>query len=158
MNEQFPEPEIVESPERKIVALAGDFDMETRGEIPKLWAELWGREFEVENQVSLTPFGVSFGHGQGTNFRYGAGYEADPPANLPDGATVITLRAGTYAVFSRRAPISTLPALFDHIFQTWIPASDYALDEGAIFERYPADSGAEGDARLYEIWAPVKPR
>lgn len=89
---------------------------------------------------------------------FGAGYEANPPANLPQGACVITLVGGTYAVIRKRAPMHELPQLFDHLFQTWLPASDCQVAEGAVFERYPDDPEAPGDARLFEVWAPVQPR
>jgi len=155
MSSDFPEPEVGEYPERQIVALARDFDMSTRDQIPQLWNDLWGREFSVENAVEGTAYGASFDFGEGGKFRYGVGFESTAPANLPDGACVITLTAGTYAVFRKRAPIAELPSLFDHIFQTWLPASPYQPAEGAVFERYPDDPDATETARMFEIWVPV---
>ena len=158
MNSFFPEPEFETGAERCIVALAWDYTMETRGEIPALWHELMNREFEVENIVPGAAFGVSYDHRPDGTFRYGVGFESSRPQKLPDGACLITLAAGTYAVFRKRAPIAELPPLFDHIFQTWLPASDYQKAEGAVFERYPDDPGATMDARVYEIWVPVAAR
>ena len=156
MDVATPDPDLVDNLERSIVALARSYTMDTRGEIPALWHELMNREFEVENIVPGAAFGVSYGHRPDGTFRYGVGFESFRPENLPDGGCVITLAAGTYAVFRKRAPIAELPPLFDHIFQTWLPKSEYQQAEGAVFERYPDDPDATAEARLYEIWVPVR--
>lgn len=155
MTTLFPTPEIAEHPERSIVAIARDFTMETRGDIPALWQALWNREFQVENAVEGAAYGVSFDQTPDGAFRYGVGFESRAPQDLPDGACVITLSAGTYAVFRKRAPITELPPLFDAIYNTWLPASDWQMRPGAVFERYPDDPEPVPGAMLFEIWVPV---
>jgi len=155
MGDDFQEPEIVQSPERTIVALARDFTMDTRHEIPGLWNEFFSREFNVPSRVPGAMFGVSFAMTAPGAFRYGVGVEADDPKDLPEGACRITLSEGTYAVFHKQGPVTGIPALMDHIYCTWLPDSGFAVREGAWCERYPDDPNATPENMTYEIWAPV---
>lgn len=151
----FPTPDFADYPERSIVALARNFTKNTRSEIPALWQELWSREFNVANLVEGAAFGVSFDQTGDGGFRYGVGFESSSPQDLPDGACIITLAAGPYVVFRKRAPVTELPPLFDAIFNEWLPASDWQMRRGAVFERYPDDPAPESGAMLFEIWVPV---
>ena len=156
MSENFPEPEIGDHPERKVVALSGDFTMDTRHEIPALWNRFFSQPFDVDTHIPGAMYGVSYGmDGQG-GFSYGVGVEAENPTNLPEGACVITLSKGTYAVFRQTGPISGLPGFIDHIYRVWMPASDYTPRHGAMFERYPDDPNNSAESMTYEIWAPVQ--
>jgi len=158
MTQAFPDPEIGDFPERKIVALSRDFTMDTRNEIPALWNEFFGRQFNVESYVPGAMFGASYGWDGKGGFSYGVGVEAESPANLPDGACVITLSAGTYAVFRQTGPVMQLPKLVDDIYCEWLPKSGFKTRDGAMFERYPDGPDNTPDNMSYEIWAPVQPK
>ena len=156
MSANTPTPEIGVHPERTIVALARDFTMDTRHEIPGLWNEFFGRSFDVPTGVSGAMYGVSFAMKEKGSFRYGVGVEAENPTDLPEGACAITLSEGTYAVFRQQGPVSEIPALMDHIYGSWLPESGFAIREGAWCERYPDDPNGSPENMTYEIWAPVQ--
>jgi len=151
----FAEPEIVTGPERYIAAIARDFTMDTRDQIPALWGELWQHDFELDGLNMKEAFGASFSVSE-NSFRYGAGYEVSDPNVKPAGGCVITLAGGTYARFSGRLKMMHIPDLFNHAFGTWLPNSGREQAEGSVFEYYPDDPEATEDNRLFELWIPIK--
>ena len=68
----------------------------------------------------------------------------------------MTLSGGRYAVFRNQGSVTEIPALFDEIFEKWLPGSGEKQREGAVFERYPYDDNASPESMTYEIWVPVK--
>jgi len=130
--------------------------MDTRHEIPALWHEFWSQEWEFNGTEEQAAYGVSYATQPDGSFSYAVGRSIEPtPASLPDGACLVTLSAGRYAVFRNRGPVSELPAIFDAIFSQWLPASGQKQREGAVFERYPYEDSASPESMTYEIWVPV---
>jgi len=75
--------------------------------------------------------------------------------NIPSNMEMFTLRGGCYAVFDYKGS-STDMSIFQYIFGTWLPNSDYLLDNRPHFEilgeKYKnADPNSEE-----EIWIPIK--
>lgn len=79
------------------------------------------------------------------------------PANQP-GLEKLALPGGLYAVFDYCGPASGAAALFGYIFGTWLPASDYALDERPHFEKLPPGYRPDSPGAQEEIWLPMRPR
>ena len=77
--------------------------------------------------------------------------------NIPDGLETLTIRAGLYAVFLHRGPASEAIITYTYIFQTWLPASEFKLDQRPHFavmgEKYKNE---EPDSEE-EIWIPISP-
>jgi AraC family transcriptional regulator len=131
-------------------------------------AELWRSFMPVRNDISgrLTNDLISmsvYGRGYFANFNPGNEFEkwacAEVSAfeNIPAGMEPYVLPAGLYAVFDYKGP-SNDPGIFHYIFTTWLPASEYELDErphfevlGAKYKNMDADSEEE-------IWIPIKHR
>jgi len=74
---------------------------------------------------------------------------------MPEGACVVTLSAGRYAVFRKRGAVQEIPELFDAIFSDWLPHSGEVQREGAVVERYPYEEGGSLNEMAYEIWVPI---
>ena len=77
--------------------------------------------------------------------------------NIPPEMETYILEAGNYAVFNYKGS-STDNSIFEYIFSTWLPNSDYSLDDRPHFEilgeKYKnADLNSEE-----EIWIPIKKR
>jgi len=152
----IPEPEFVTAREKRLVALSREFTMDTRSNIPALWEDFWSREWAFSGNEEQASFGVSYGFSPDGRFSYAAGRHVAPiPDQLPDGACLVTLAAGRYAVFHQRGPIAEIPALFDAIFQDWLPASGETQRDSAVFERYPYEDSASPATMAYEIWVPL---
>ncbi len=154
----LPVPEFVDVSSKRLVALAREFDMVSRSAIPKLWSEFFAANWDLSGEVEAAAFGASYSVDPSGRFTYAVGLHVEPfPATLPAGACEVCLSAGRYAVFKGHGPASDIPAAFDHIFSTWLPGSGEKQRQGAVFERYPSESGTSPDNMAYEIWVPVAP-
>ena len=158
MAEKFPDPEIEALPARKIVGISRDYDMATRHQIGAQWQDYCDADIRVENEVAGAMYGVNYKFRDGGRFSYCIGVAVNPVGAVSEGSCVVTTANGPHAVFRMRAPITRLPELFDHIFQTWLPASDFAAAEGAVVECYPDEPMDTAGHPVYEIWVPVRKR
>lgn len=82
--------------------------------------------------------------------------EVGDNGDVPDGMQSITLPGGLYAVFLHKGPASKGAESFAYIFGTWIPASEYEIDERPHFEVLGEKYKNEDPASEEEIWIPVK--
>lgn len=154
----LPNAAIVESRAKLIIGLAGDYTMQTRGEIPKLYEQFFAVRDGIKHRVSDVLYGISMNAKPDGSFRYGVGIEVEEAEDLPEGTCEMHLVEGDYVVFSQRTPVAELPERFDAVFAEWLPQSDFVQREGAVFECYPDDASPEEGKMLYEIWVPVAPK
>ena len=74
---------------------------------------------------------------------------------VPNGMRTFTLPGGLYAVFDYKG-LSTDPSIFQYIFETWLPASDYVLDDRPHFEVLGPKYKNNDPSSEEEIWIPIK--
>lgn len=74
---------------------------------------------------------------------------------IPDTMEMFTLPAGLYAVFYYTGS-STDHSIFDYIFKTWIPNSEYTLDDRPHFEVLGSKYKNNDPTSEEEIWIPIK--
>lgn len=76
---------------------------------------------------------------------------------VPDGMETLISPSGSYAVFKHIGPASEGPKTYRYIFQTWLPRSDYRLDNRPHFaimgEKYKKDDPDSEE----ELWIPITP-
>lgn len=77
---------------------------------------------------------------------------------IPDGMETLTLSNGLYAVFLYQGPASAAPKIFQYIFGTWLPGSDYLVDDRPHFEVMGAKYKNEDPDSEEELWIPVRPK
>jgi AraC family transcriptional regulator len=75
---------------------------------------------------------------------------------VPEGMETIILPGGTYAVFKHRGPASEGSKTFGYIFGSWLPNSDFSLDERPHFAVMGDKYKHESPDSEEEIWIPVK--
>jgi len=149
-------PEFIDIPEKQLVALSGQFTLETRDQIPALWQRFWSLPWTFEGEEEPTAYGASYSMSPNGEFSYAVGRHITPvPELLPEDACVVTLAAGRYAVFKRRGPVSEIPQVFDAMFSQWLPQSGETQRSAAVFERYPYEDDASPEMMTYEIWLPI---
>jgi len=74
---------------------------------------------------------------------------------VPEGMETFILAGGLYAVF-RYKGLNTDSTIFQYIFTTWLPDSEYLLDDRPHFEVL-GDKYKNGDPESEEeIWVPIK--
>jgi len=77
---------------------------------------------------------------------------------VPETMETFTLAGGLYAVFIHKGAASTGAETFYYIFRTWLPTSDYQMDNRAHFELLGKKYKNDDPASEEEIWLPIKPK
>lgn len=75
--------------------------------------------------------------------------------NIPDEMEIFTIPAGLYAVFHYKG-LNTDTGIFQYIFKTWLPNSDYILDNRPHFEVLGEKYKNNNPDSEEEIWIPVQ--
>ncbi len=136
----------------------------TDNKTSELWKSFMPRRKEITNNLSNDLISMTiykpdhFLDFKPTNkFDKWAGIEVRDLKDVPRGMETFTLNKGLYAVFDYKGSSTDL-SIFQYIFDTWIPTSDYFLDDRPHFEilgeKYiNADPNSEE-----EIWIPIRPK
>lgn len=77
--------------------------------------------------------------------------------NVPNGMEGFTLKGGLYAVFDYKGS-SNDSRIFQYIFTTWLPDSNYVLDNRPHFEVLGDKYKGNDPTSEEEIWIPIKPK
>lgn len=127
----------------------------------ELWRSFMPRRKEIRNNltaevISMQVYNqpVDFSHPH-QEFEKWAAIEVSDFETIPEGMENFTVPGGLYAVFHYKGS-STDTKIFEYIFGTWLPNSDYLLDDRPHFEilgdKYKnADPNSEED-----ICIPIK--
>jgi len=134
----------------------------TNNKTGEIWKNFMPRRKEITNNLSNDLISMAiykpnhFADFKPTNeFEKWAAIEVVDFKSIPNGMETFTLKGGLYAVFDYKGS-STDMSIFQYIFGTWIPKSDYILDDRPHFEilgnKY---KNADPDSEE-EIWIPIK--
>ncbi|MBC5992382.1 GyrI-like domain-containing protein [Pontibacter cellulosilyticus] len=92
-----------------------------------------------------------------TPFEKWAAVEVTETGILPEGMEELQLPGGLYAVFVHKGPASEFHKTAQYIFGTWLPQSEYQLDNRPQFEvmgeKYLGHTHPDSEE---EVWVPVK--
>lgn len=77
--------------------------------------------------------------------------------NVPNDMETFTLAGGLYAVFDYKG-LSTDSSIFQFIYGTWLPNSDYNLDDRPHFEVLGEKYKNNDPNSEEEIWIPIQPK
>jgi AraC family transcriptional regulator len=128
----------------------------------ELWQSFIPRRKEITNNltndfISMTVYKPThFADFKPTNeFEKWATVEVSNFDSIPNNMETLILTGGLYAVFDYKDSSNDL-SIFQYIFGTWLPNSDYLLDDRPHFEilgeKYKnADTNSEE-----EIWIPIR--
>lgn len=131
-------------------------------------AELWGsfmqRRKEIINQISSDLFSLQIYESSHfvnfyptKEFEKWALVEVSDFENIPEGFEAFDLVGGLYAVFIHKGS-SNDNSTFQYIFSTWLPNSDYHLDNRPHFEVLGSKYKNGDPNSEEEIWIPIKPK
>jgi AraC family transcriptional regulator len=91
-------------------------------------------------------------------FEKWAAVEVTDFAAVPQGMEAITLPAGLYAVFLYKGAASAAVEFFQYVFQTWLPNSDFSLDNRPHFDVLGQKYENEDPSSEEDICIPIKNR
>jgi AraC family transcriptional regulator len=131
-----------------------------------LWRSFMISRKEIKNNLSTDLFSIqvydqSFDFSDfnpDTEFEKWAATEVADFYNIPEEMENFLLPAGLYAVFLHKGAASTGPKTFSYIFETWLPDSDYLIDNRPHFEVLGEKYKNDDPASEEEIWIPIRPK
>ncbi len=130
--------------------------------VGELWKSFIPRRKEITNNltndlISLAVYKPThFANFNPTNeFERWAAVEVADFDNLPNEMEPFVLPSGLYAVFDYIG-LSTDNSIFQYILGTWLPSSDYVLDDRPHFEVLGDKYKNNDPTSEEEIWIPIK--
>lgn len=132
--------------------------------IGELWRSFTPRRKEITNHltndlISMVIYQPShFEDFKPTNlFERWAAVEVSDFDNVPNEMETFILPKGLYAVFNYKG-LHTDHSIFQYIFGTWLPHSDYVLDNRPHFEVLGEKYKNNDPTSEEEIWIPIRPK
>lgn len=128
-----------------------------------LWNQFMQRKHEVPHVAgkelySMQTYARDFfnAFNPDKTFEKWAAVEVSAIEDIPPGMHCTELPAGRYAVFLYKGDARNAAAVFEYILGTWLPASEYELDERPHFEVLGDNYSKNDPASEEEIWIPIK--
>jgi AraC family transcriptional regulator len=158
------EPEIRTITEKKLVgkSIIMSLSCNKTGE---LWLSFMPERKEIKNNIGTELYSIEIyppfyftKFNPDTEFEKWAAMEVTDFQTIPDEMENITLPEGLYAVFIHKGPASSGPKTYQYIFGTWLPASEFILENRPHFavmgQKYKKDDPDSEE----EVWIPVRPK
>lgn len=93
-----------------------------------------------------------------TEFQKWAAVKVSDDSDIPESMESLTIPEGLYAVFPFKGTPANVPQFMQYVFGTWIPASEYQLDDRPHFalmgEKYKNNDPDSEE----EFWIPISPK
>lgn len=130
----------------------------------ELWQSFMLNRKEIKNSIGTDLFSMQVydkfpdfkNFNPDTEYEKWAATEVSEFDTLPDGMEPFTLTGGLYAVFIYKGNPNTFSKMFQYIFGTWLPGSDYLLDNRPHFEILREKFKRDDPNSEEEVWIPIK--
>ena len=122
-------------------------------------ARKWVKNTLSSDLISMQVYDSSYDFNNfnpAAEFEKWAALEVESLDDVPEGMETYHLIGGLYAVFLHKGPASEGERTFRYIFGTWLPVSDYELDNREHFEILGDKYKNNEPDSEEEIWIPVK--
>jgi len=133
------EPKIQTLQKKKLIGMRMSMSF-VNDRIGELWRSFMPRRKEITNKfnddlISLNLYepGYFENFNPASEFERWAAVEVPDFGHIPDGMEKFTLDGGLYAIFHYKG-LSTDNSIYQYIFGTWLPDSEYVLDDRPHFE------------------------
>ncbi len=129
----------------------------------ELWKEFMPRRKEILNSISNDLLSLQIydefffnNFNPSTEFKKWALSEVSDFDIIPEKMETFTLQGGLYAVFLHKNATSTPEKTFKYIYETWLPNSEYELDNRPHFEVLGEKYKNNDVSSEEEIWIPIR--
>jgi AraC family transcriptional regulator len=159
------EPKVVTISEKKLLG------MRIRNSIAQdktsdLWQSFMPRRKEIANAVGSDLYSLRIYDSPSyfTNFSPSAAFDKWALAEVadfdrvPSGMETLVLPGGLYAVFPYKGLPSAAGETYRHIYATWLPSSQYILDDRPHFEILGEKYKNNDPSSEEDIYIPIKPK
>lgn len=156
------QPRIETLPEKKFIGKKIQMSF-SHNKTYELWKSFMPRRKEIENTIGVELYSIEvYPPSYFSNFNPAVNFEKWAAVPVSDASTIphemysLTSPAGLYTIFTHKGPASEGPKTYENIFSTWLPQSEYDLDNRPHFavmgEKYKHDDADSEE----ELWIPVK--
>ena len=130
----------------------------------ELWQSLMPRRKEIRNKLNTDLISIEVydqnldfkDFNLSTEFEKWAAVEVSAFEEIPESMETLTLTGGLYAVFLYKGAANNFESTFRYIFVTWLPASEFVLDNRPHFEIMGEKYKGNDPTSEEEIWIPIK--
>ena len=147
--------------ELKLVGLRMTMSISTN-KTRELWQNFIRRRKDISNTVGSTLYSIQLydesyfrTFNPHSSFEKLAATEVTNFDAVPAEMEAFTLPSGLYAVFLHKGAGATAPTTFNYIFSTWLPDSEYVLDNRPHFEVLGENYKNDDPESEEEIWIPI---
>jgi AraC family transcriptional regulator len=159
------EPRIETLPEKKLVGIRMNMTL-SNNKTGELWKKFMQRRKEIRNNlnndlISMQLYNLSIDFekfDQDTPFEKWAAIEVPDFDSIPNEMESYSLQGGLFAVFVHKGAASRGAETFDYIFRSWLPHSEYFLDNRPHFEILGEKYKNDDPDSEEEVWIPIKPK
>ena len=160
-------PQIIEKPKLLIAGCEAPFihalspDANSHEVIPQVWDRLMHQLKSFPHQSCEPMYGLIEQREERSHEHelwYLAGVPVQLETTIPDGMTLKTVPAGTYAVFTHRGPMLGIAQTVGYAYREWLPSSEYELADAPDVELYDDRFSCDRDDSEMEYWLPVTRR
>lgn len=130
---------------------------------PELWKSFMPRRREIQNSIGANLYSMQIydplyfsNFDSNADFEKWVTIEVTDFDKVPDEMETFTLIGGLYAVFIHKGDVSSASKTFQYIFATWLPNSDYILDNRPHFEILGEKYKNNDPTSEEEIWIPIQ--
>lgn len=130
--------------------------------VGELWQRFMPRRKEITNNLTNDLISIAvykpthFADFKLTNeFERWATVEVESFDNVPNEMDIFVLPSGLYVAFDYKG-LSTDISIFQYILETWLPSSDYILDDRPHFEVLGDKYKNNDPTSEEEIWIPIR--
>ena len=131
----------------------------------ELWRSFMPRRKEIQNNIGAELYSIQIyaplffnNFNPNTAFEKWATIEVTNFDTVPNEMEAFTLTSGLYAVFLYQGSASEAANTFQYISGTWLPNSEYNLDNRPHFEILGEKYKNNDPDSEEEIWIPIKPK
>jgi AraC family transcriptional regulator len=156
-------PGIRKSSEKKLIGKRLNMSFDDY-RVSELWRSFMPRRKEIINTLSSDLISMSVyrpkffeEYDPSGEFEKWAAVEVSDFDNVPEGMETYILNPGLYSVFDYKGS-NMDHSIFEYIFRSWLPNSDYMLDNRPHFEVLDDKYKNNDPSSEEEIWIPVKPK
>lgn len=130
----------------------------------QLWRSFMLDKWAIKNAVGTDLYSIQVydellyfkNFNPNTEFTKWAAIEVENQNNTPGGFASFTIDSGLYAVFLHKGTVNEFPKTFQFIFNTWLPQSEYELDNRPHFELLGKNYKNNNPNSEEEVWIPIK--
>jgi AraC family transcriptional regulator len=149
--------------EKKLIGLSSNMSL-AQNKTDELWKSFMPRRNEIKNRASpvfismqvYDPFFDFKNFSPNASFEKWAAVEVMDFNAIPQGMKAYILKEGMHAVFIHKGDASMAEKTFRFIFETWLPQSEYILDNRPHFEILGAKYKNNHPDSEEEVWIPIK--